>query len=130
VAARLTCMLAKFLLTAALGLAVPSLVRASPAADTIRSVGSVTRHASKFVGQHVVLRGYLLAHKPGYILFSDEALGTIGRYDLPVTGPGAEAMQAMRRYVLEGTFLDSGLAADNGNPDHLALSLPPREAQP
>ncbi len=91
-------------------------------------VGAVTRHADGFVGQHVVLRGYLLAREPGYILFSDEARGRISRYDLPVTGAGIERMAPMRKYVIEGEFLDHGLAAGNGSPYHLELSAPPREA--
>ncbi len=91
-------------------------------------VGAVTRHADGFVGRHVVLRGYLLARKPGYILFSDEARGRISRYDLPVTGADIEQMAPMKRYVIEGEFLDHGLAASNGSPYHLELSAPPREA--
>ena len=92
-------------------------------------VGAVTRHAEKFVGQHVLLVGYLLARESGYIFFSDEARGRITRYDLPVAGPGLDQMAPMKRYLIEGEFLDHGLAASNGSPYHLELSTPPRPAQ-
>lgn len=92
-------------------------------------VGAVTRHADGFVGQHVRLIGYLLAREPGYILVSDEARGRITRYDLPVTGAGIDGMLPLKKYVIEGEFLDHGLTASNGNAYHLELSAAPREAQ-
>lgn len=102
-----------------------ALAQPAPAATAPRSVGSVTRHAHKYIGQRLVLRGYLLAKRPGYVLFSDEPRGRIGRYDLPVMGPGIELMHPRTHYVIEGTFLGSGLKASNGNPDHFLLSKPP-----
>ena len=109
-------------------LAMAFSAQAGMAASTIHSVGSVTRHANHYIGQHLVLRGYLLAQRPGYILFSDEPGGSISRFDLPVTGTGAGAMLPRQRYLIEGDFLDHGLAANNGNSDHFELSSPPRPA--
>ena len=76
------------------------------------------------------MRGYLLARENGYILFSDEPGGRIGRYDLPVTGDGIDGIVPGKRFVIEGTFLDHGLTASNGNPDHLELVKPPQPAGP
>jgi hypothetical protein len=100
------------------------------AAPLVHKVGAVTRHAAKFIGQDVTMRGYLLARESGYILFSDEPGGRIGRYDLPVTGAGIEGIVPGKRFVIEGTFLDHGLTASNGNPDHLELNQPPQPAGP
>jgi hypothetical protein len=116
-------------MAAAAGLAAFLASPATASGPTVHKVGAVTRHAAGFVGQHIVLSGYLLAREPGYILFSDEPRGRISRYDLPVTGAGTEKMRRMRRYLIEGAFLDHGLAARNGNPDHLELSAPPREVR-
>ena len=97
-------------------------------APAIHKVGAITRHAAKFVGQDVAMRGYMLARADGYILFSDEPGGRIGRYDLPVSGGGIDQIQPGKRYVIEGRFLDHGLKASNGNPDHLELTAPPQLA--
>ena len=97
-------------------------------APVIHKVGAVTRHAAKFIGQDVAMRGYMLVRRDGYILFSDEPGGRIGRYDLPVSGNGIDQIQPRKRYVIEGRFLDHGLKASNGNPDHLELTAPPRLA--
>jgi hypothetical protein len=105
-------------------------VHPAASAPVIHTVGAVTRHAASFVGQDVVLSGYLLARQDGYVLFSDEPNGRIGRYDLPVTGDGIDQIAPGKRYVLEGTFLDHGLTASNGNPDHLELVRPPQPAGP
>ncbi len=93
-------------------------------------VGAVTRHAERFVGQHILLRGYLLARSTGYILFSDEARGRISRYDLPVAGAGIDQMTPAKSYLIEGEFLRRGVAASNGSKYELDLSAPPRLAQP
>ena len=103
-------------------------VHPAASAPVVHKVGAVTRHAAKFIGQDVTMRGYLLARRNGYILFSDEPGGRIGRYDLPVSGTGIDQIVAHKRYVIEGTFLDHGLKASNGNPDHLELSKPPQLA--
>ncbi len=97
-------------------------------APVIHKVGAVTRHAATFVGHDVAMRGYMLSRADGYIFFSDEPGGRIGRYDLPVSGDGIDQIQPGKRYVVEGRFLDSGLKASNGNPDHLELTAPPQLA--
>jgi hypothetical protein len=95
-------------------------------APALRRVGAVTRHPNRYVGEVVRLSGFLLKREPGYILFSDEPGGRVGRFDLPVTGRGIDEIQPRHRYHIEGRFLDGGLAAANGNPYHLELSAPPR----
>jgi hypothetical protein len=114
----------------AAALVVGVAVHPAAAAPTVHKVGAVTRHAPAFIGQDVVMRGYLLARENGYILFSDEPGGRIGRYDLPVSGAGIDQIVPRNRYVIEGKFLDHGLKALNGNPDHLELSQPPQLAGP
>lgn len=89
------------------------------------TVGQITRHANQFIGQEVRLQGYLLEQQKGYAIFSDESTGTIGRYDLPITGDTFASLQPNQRYEIQGIFLDSGLTALNNNPDHLSLTLPP-----
>jgi hypothetical protein len=93
-----------------------------------RTVGSVTRHAAQFAGQSVFLKGYLLKKEPGYILFSDEATGSVSGYDLPITGAGIDLIQPNQAYLVQGTFLAGGLTASNGNKYHLELSAPPVKA--
>ncbi len=112
----------------AAALVVAAAAHPAGAAPVVHKVGAVTRHAAKFIGQDVAMRGYLLARKNGYILFSDEPGGRIGRYDLPVSGAGIDAIVPGKRFVIEGTFLDHGLKASNGNPDHLELTQPPQLA--
>jgi len=102
-------------------------------ADTVGvalKVGAVTWHAAKFVGKDVVLKGYVLAKEPRYILFSDEPNGKISIHDLPVGGEGVDTMQPTKRYVIEGVFLDGGFAAANGSVYHLELTAAPVEATP
>ncbi len=91
----------------------------------IDTVGSVTRHAGQFVGQTVLLRGYLLKREAGYIIFSDEATGSISSFDLPITGQGIDLIQPNQAYLVQGIFLGQGLVASNGNAYHLELSVPP-----
>ena len=105
-------------------------VHAGAAAGVVHKVGAVTWHAAKFVGKDVVLEGYVLARGPGYVLFSDEATGKITVHDLPVSGPGVDTMGMAKKYVIEGVFLDRGLAAGNGSPYHLELTTAPNEAKP
>ena len=92
---------------------------------TVHTVGEVTRHAQSFVGQTVFIRGYLLQRENGYVIFSDEATGSISSFDLPVTGQGIDLMQPNQAYLVEGTFLNQGLTASNGNLYHLELSSLP-----
>ncbi len=117
-------------LIAAVGVAVTLGGAAATPAPVVHKVGAVTRHAAKYAGQDIVLTGYLLAREPGYVLFSDEPGGRIGRYDLPVSGDGIDQLQPRTKYVIEGTFLDHGLTASNGNAYHLALTAPPQPATP
>ena len=103
---------------------------AATGAGVVHKVGAVTRHASKFVDQDVLLSGYLLVREDGYVLFSDEPTGKVSQYDLPVVGDGLDQMLPTKRYVIEGKFLDHGLTASNANLYHLELSGPPRPVQP
>jgi hypothetical protein len=95
----------------------------------LHTVGQISRHASNFLNQEVRMQGYMLKKEPGYILFSDEPDGSIGRFDLPIMGAGIEAMKPGLKYELRGTFLGSGLKASNGNPDHLKLSKFPESVK-
>ncbi len=92
---------------------------------TTHTVGDVTRYAQLFVGQTVLIRGYLLKKETGYVIFSDEPTGSISSFDLPVTGQGIDLMQPNQAYLVQGTFLGQGLTASNGNVYHLELSSPP-----
>ena len=100
----------------------------SGAALPMHTVGQVTRHAAQFVGQTVLLKGYLLKKESGYIIFSDEPTGSISAYDLPVIGTGFDTIQPKQAYLLQGVFLGSGLTASNGNAYHLELSALPTKA--
>jgi len=91
----------------------------------IHKVGEITRHAVGFIGTQVRMEGYLLKKESGYILFSDEPTGAVSKYDLPVTGTGYDTMLPNKKYSIEGMFLDHGLTAQNGNPDHLELDAVP-----
>lgn len=114
-------MISRNTLAAALLAAAPALAQAAP----VHRVGAVTWHAARYAGKVVTLRGYLLAHRPGYILFSDEPGGKISAHDLPVTGTGIAAIKARRKYRLTGRFVKGGLKASNGNPYHLELTAAP-----
>jgi outer membrane protein assembly factor BamB len=89
-------------------------------------IGTVSRHASNYINQTVRLSGYVIAIKNGYAIFSDEAQGTVGYYDLPVSGTGIDTVQLRQKYILDGTLIKGGLTAVNNNPYHLALSTPPQ----
>ncbi len=89
------------------------------------TIGTVTRHASQYVGKHMSVRGFVLKKETGYVILSDEAAGSISKYDLPVSGIGEETMQTGAEYRIEGIFLDTGLVASNGNPDHVLLDKAP-----
>ncbi len=97
-----------------------------PAPGPVQTVGHITRNAEKFINTYVTMSGYLLKKENGYIIFSDEATGSAGRYDLPVTGIGIDAMKTSQKYLLSGFFMNFGLAASNQNPDHLELESPPQ----
>jgi hypothetical protein len=123
---------ASSLATIAMGVGVAAFlsIHAMAGDPTPLKVGAVTRHPERFVGQHVLLSGYLLAREAGYILFSDEPRGRISSYDLPVVGPSVDRMVPTKRYMIEGEFRDHGLTASNGSHYHLELSAPPRAVEP
>lgn len=91
----------------------------------IYTVGEITRHTGQFVGQTVLIKGYLIKKEPGYIIFSDEPTGLISSYDLPITGQNIDLLQSNHLYSVEGTFLDHGLVSSNGNKFHLELTTAP-----
>lgn len=117
-------MIARSALVAALLAATPALAQAAP----VHRVGAVTWHAARYAGKVVTVRGYLLARKTGYILFSDEPDGGISAHDLPVIGAGIGSVKAKTEYRLTGRFVKGGLKASNGNPYHLELSAAPESA--
>ncbi len=96
---------------------------------TTYTVGEVTRNPLPFVGQTVLIRGFLLKRENGYVIVSDESSGPVSNYDLPVTGQGIDIIQPNQAYLIEGTFLGQGLTASNGNTYHLDLSSSPTLAQ-
>lgn len=91
-----------------------------------QSVGSVSWHPARYVSKQVEIRGYVLAVGKGFALMSDEAGGKVSAHDLPVTGPGVDAMKLKGRYLLSGRFVRGHIATANGNPYHLELVSPPR----
>jgi hypothetical protein len=115
----------------AVAIALIGIVAAPPAfsAALPLKVGAVSRHASGYVGKPVNIAGYVLASENGYVLISDEPGGSIGHYDLPVTGEGLADLKPRVRYVFEGQLLDRGLKAVNGDPVHLELTAPPSKAK-
>jgi hypothetical protein len=97
----------------------------TPAAGAVHKIGAVTWHPLKFIGQEITLSGYLLAREKGYAFFSDEPKGRVSAHDLPVSGPGLEALQFQKKYKIQGKFLDSGLTVSNGSTYHLELTAAP-----
>ncbi len=90
--------------------------------STPYTVGTVTRNPAPYVGTSLTIQGYLLQKDTGYDIFSDEPTGPVGPYDLPVTGPLLDSLRSGVLYTLNGTFLDQGLIASNGNPDHFEVT--------
>jgi hypothetical protein len=99
-------------------------------ASAVYKVGQITWHPRKYVNRDVIVAGYVLARTKDYVLFSDEPSGKVSTHDLPVSGANLDQMRSLRKYVIEGTFLDHGLAASNGNRYHLELTGPPKEMKP
>ena len=112
---------------AALPLLVSVIAAMSAEAAKPLKIGQVTRHPENFIGTKVTLAGYVLAVESAYVYFSDEVSGKIGLHDLAVTGAETPVLIAHHKYVISGTFLDSGFAPDNGSRYHLELSTFPRE---
>jgi hypothetical protein len=94
--------------------------------ETPLSVGSVTWHQKNFIGKQVFLVGYVLKKEKDYVIFSDEATGSITAHDLPVTGAGTSNLALKQKYTFKGIFLDKGLVASNGSIYHLELSEAPK----
>lgn len=88
------------------------------------TVGNVSRHAQNYLGQTVIIAGYVLSQQNGYVIISDEPGGTVGFYDLPVMGPGVAGLQLKQKYVFQGILRGTGLTSTNRNPDHLELAEP------
>ncbi|MCL5009141.1 MAG: hypothetical protein M1400_02235 [Patescibacteria group bacterium] len=91
----------------------------------VSNIGSVSRQAQNFVDKKVAVEGYVLQQDNGYAIFSDEAAGKLGPYDLPVLGAGVTNLPLKQKYILEGVVKYGGLKASNGNPYHLELSVQP-----
>ena len=89
----------------------------------VRGIGQVSRHTKNFINREVAITGYMLVHQQGYVIFSDEIGGALGYYDLPVTGPGLDALQFKQKYILQGVLKTRGLVASNHNPYHFEASL-------
>ncbi len=92
----------------------------------LHTIGQVTWHPKNYINQNVSMQGYLLKREVGYVIFSDEATGPITSHDLPVVGPGIDAVQLGQKYILEGRFIKGGLESSNKSPYHLELSNVPR----
>ena len=99
------------------------------AGPVTHKVGEITWHPAEFVDRDVVVIGYLLRREKDYAIFSDEPRGKVTAHDLPVSGPGLDQIQPTQKYVIEGKFLDHGLAAVNGSRYHLELSGPPEDVK-
>jgi len=89
------------------------------------TVGQVSRHAAVYSGRQVRLQGYIIGRTAGYDIFSDEANGQVGYYDLPVSGPNLDSLQSGQKYLLDGIFVKSAVPAPSGNPYELDLWRPP-----
>ncbi len=95
----------------------------TPAAAPL-SIGAVSRHPQDFSGKEVAVSGYVLAKEGTYDILSDEKGGTIGYYDLPVSGPGVQTIQPKVKYVFTGILKKGRLGSLTKNPYHLELSAP------
>ena len=98
----------------------------SPPPGPVRTVGSVSRHPTDFVGKTVTLSGTMIRTEGDYIIISDETGGAVGLYDLPVVGDGIDIPLPGKTYLFTGTLVQGGLKASNGNPYHLELTRPPQ----
>ncbi len=99
-----------------------------PSANQIAApatIGSISRHPQNYLNQTVTVAGYVLKQQNGYAIFSDEATGPIGQYDLPVIGTNINGLTMKQKYVLTGILKYQGLTSSNGNPYHLELTALP-----
>ncbi len=92
---------------------------ASLSSGPVLKIGQVSRHPKNYVNQSVTATGYVLLKQNGYAIFSDEATGSIGPYDLPVSGVGVDSLTLKGKYTLQGILKYKGLAASNHNLYHL-----------
>ena len=110
-------------------LAAMLIAGSAAAAPVTHKVGEITWHPVEFVDRDVVVSGYLLRREKVYVIFSDEPRGKVTAHDLPVSGRGLDQIQPMKKYLIEGKFLDHGLAAVNGSRYHLELSGQPEDVK-
>jgi hypothetical protein len=108
----------------------PFATEGAPAEGTVHKIGAVTWHPLKFIGQEITLSGYFLAREKDYVFFSDEPKGKVSVHDLPVSGPGLEALQFQKKYKIQGKFLDGGLTVSSGSAYHLELTAAPTLLKP
>ncbi len=106
----------------------PKIVPSPTATLPLHTIGQVTRHANRFAGQNVKVAGYLIKKEAGYLIFSDETVGAISSFDLPVIGAGIDIVKSGQKYTLEGAFIYGGLKSSNKNLYHLELSNIPQAA--
>ena len=110
--------------------ATPFATEGAPGEGAIHKIGAVTWHPLKFIGREITLSGYLLAREKDYVFFSDEPKGKVSVHDLPVSGPGLEALQLQKKYKIQGKFLDGGLTVSSGSAYHLELTAAPTLLKP
>lgn len=100
----------------------PSSAAASQPISPVLTIGQVSRHPQNYVNKSVAVAGYVLEQQNGYAIFSDESVGTIGVYDLPVSGSGVNNLAPKQKYTLQGILKYQSLTASNHNPYHLELT--------
>jgi hypothetical protein len=88
----------------------------------VLKIGQVSRHPQNYVNKSVTVTGYLLKQRKGYAIFSDEAVGAIGPFDLPASGLNVNNLLVKQKYTLEGILKYKGLTASNHNLYHLELT--------
>lgn len=96
---------------------------------SLKTMGSATRHPDGFIGKNIKVSGYLLKQEKGYGIFSDEINGTVGYYDLPISGSGVDATKTKQKYNFQGKFVRQSIKSSNGSPFLLELSAPPQVTQ-
>ncbi len=99
-----------------------SSVSSSQPTSSALTIGQVSRHPQNYVNQPVTVAGYVLEQQNGYAIFSDENSGSIGVYDLPVSGPGVDGLGLKQKYTLQGILKYQGLASSNRNPYYLEVT--------
>ncbi|MDE2031166.1 MAG: hypothetical protein KGI58_02840, partial [Patescibacteria group bacterium] len=77
--------------------------------DNVLKIGQVSRHTDNYVNKSVTLTGYVISKENGYAIFSDESNGSVGYYDLPVSGPGVGNFALKQKYTFQGVLKYKGL---------------------